>query len=575
MPRKIKHLRGPEVALPKLEVAEIALTTDTEKVFIGAPTGNVGLAKQKDMDQIVTKTNSLTEQLAEKAKQLGDVAFDKTPVKFVSHRGYWEEAPENTLPAYEKAIEKGFWGLEADICRTSDGVFILHHDDTVDRMTDGTGSIRNLTLDQIKAMTVDTGANIAKYPNLKVPTLEEFLLFCRKNGGVPLLDSRLNASDSEALLEIIRKHDMENRCIVMNSSLAALQSIRELSSTIPIHALFNFTSENIDLCVSLGANTSINVPFAQVTQVLVNEAHSKGIKVNCWTVITSADVKKYTDMGIDYISTDKITPVQNLTPFLTINSKNAFAKVSPFAEVAEAETIPLERWAWNDTYSLIHVNTAATGPIYGNTTIPLGTFKKGDLINLAFYYKKLSGSNPRMRLRFNNSDVLTLVDSVNEANTVKGSYLVPTSGEYSLFLGSVVGEYYIGDIQVETTKKTTVTDIENITKKIDTLYSNIDVTTLLQNSWSRYGVDMLNIAKSGNIVSINLTLTNPNATTATNTMLALPTGFRPSGRIIAKILTLTPGTEFLCSVGSNGVVAPYSSNIPANTPCVINLTFGV
>ena len=81
-------------------------------------------------------------------------------VRMTAHRGYSAMAPENTLPAFRLAGEYGFWGAECDTSPTADGVWIIMHDDTVDRMTDGEGKVKDLTYDEIRALTIDDGSNV-------------------------------------------------------------------------------------------------------------------------------------------------------------------------------------------------------------------------------------------------------------------------------------------------------------------------------------------------------------------------------------------------------------------------------
>jgi len=98
-----------------------------------------------------------------------------TPYVFVAaHRADWRYAPENSLQAIEHAISIGVDILEVDVQRTADGVLILMHDETVDRATSGKGKISDLTLAEIRALTLRTGAGTRT--KHKVPTLEEVLL---------------------------------------------------------------------------------------------------------------------------------------------------------------------------------------------------------------------------------------------------------------------------------------------------------------------------------------------------------------------------------------------------------------
>ena len=102
--------------------------------------------------------------------------------KIYGHRGAKGKYPENTLLSFHKAIEKGVDGLELDVHLTKDGEVVVIHDETLDRTTDGTGWIKDLTLEEIKE--VSAGSPFAHFPeyntswiNEKVPTLKELLQF--------------------------------------------------------------------------------------------------------------------------------------------------------------------------------------------------------------------------------------------------------------------------------------------------------------------------------------------------------------------------------------------------------------
>src|SRR3984885_10955009 len=90
----------------------------------------------------------------------------------ISHRGEHLHHPENTLPAFQAAIDAGADYFELDVRTTSDGKLVLMHDSTVDRTTNGTGEVHNLTFDQIRAL--DAGAKFSQnFVGTKIPTLDE------------------------------------------------------------------------------------------------------------------------------------------------------------------------------------------------------------------------------------------------------------------------------------------------------------------------------------------------------------------------------------------------------------------
>lgn len=224
-----------------------------------------------------------------------DLSINK--IKMIAHRGFSSKAPENTIPAYELAGMKNYWGAECDILETSDNHFVLMHDDTVDRTTNGSGEVSSMTLNQIKALTVDINAD---YNNLKVPTLEEYLTCCKKYAMVPIIEIK-TMKNIQNFVNIIRSYGYEDSCVVISFDNDLLKQLRSLSSVIKIQTLA-FVS--IEECLQY--NFDIDMAYAQVTKDFIQTAHENGLKVNVWTVNDTTTMDNLINMNIDYITTDKL-----------------------------------------------------------------------------------------------------------------------------------------------------------------------------------------------------------------------------------------------------------------------------
>ncbi|MEU3183930.1 glycerophosphodiester phosphodiesterase family protein [Streptomyces sp. NPDC006923] len=109
-------------------------------------------------------------------------------VMVVAHRGYWRGAPENSLRAIDLAVRKGAEVVEIDVQRTKDGHLVLMHDTSVDRTTDGTGNVADLTLAQIKALRLRAGlgGSQAVLTDDRVPTLDEVLAAVKNRAMINL-----------------------------------------------------------------------------------------------------------------------------------------------------------------------------------------------------------------------------------------------------------------------------------------------------------------------------------------------------------------------------------------------------
>ena len=234
-------------------------------------------------------------------------------VRMTAHRGYSAVAPENTLPAFRLAGEYGFWGTECDICNTTDGVWVIMHDDTVDRMTDGSGKVNEMTYDEIRALTVDAGNNVEQYPGTKVPTLTEYLDVCREYGLHPVIELKGNADyeqlDDLAALLSAREEKETFTIITFDRSFAA--RMKALMPETPVYLLIGGTTEEAFLegvlfCLDNGLD---GVDFASVWgEDIVKRVQSLGLKTMVWTVDDVETVERYYEWGVRDFTTNALTP---------------------------------------------------------------------------------------------------------------------------------------------------------------------------------------------------------------------------------------------------------------------------
>ena len=130
--------------------------------------------------------------------------------KIFAHRGSKGTHPENTLTSFKEAVRVGSDGIELDVHLTKDGHLVVIHDETVDRTTNGTGEIKNLTLAEIKEL--DAGSWFHnKYAGEKIPTLEEVLLLLSELG----FNGQLNI---ELKTDVIQYEGLVEKCLALQST---------------------------------------------------------------------------------------------------------------------------------------------------------------------------------------------------------------------------------------------------------------------------------------------------------------------------------------------------------------------
>ncbi len=227
--------------------------------------------------------------------------FKAWPVRFSLHRGAGRYAPENTLPAFEKAIRMGADFVEFDVRTTSDGKFYLLHDRTVDRTTDGSGPLTSLTSAMVDRLSAGSGFSRAQAP-IRVPTLDEFMTAIQ---GRAELYFDAKAISPEALAESVERHRLETRTVVYQSPdyLLRLKEINPRIRRLP-------PLRSVDHLEGLAATLkpyAVDASWEILSKDLISRCHALNIQVFSDALGRHERVEDYLqaiEWGIDLIQTD-------------------------------------------------------------------------------------------------------------------------------------------------------------------------------------------------------------------------------------------------------------------------------
>lgn len=238
-------------------------------------------------------------------------------IKGIMHRGGAGLAPENTLPAYKKSAEIFNYYVEGDIQWTSDQIPVLLHDATIDRTSDGTGAIADMTFAQ--ARTYDFGSWFSPaYTGTPIPSFEEVLRTMKNLGlhGVFEVKSAATTSQINGLFALLNRTGMVGKIQFDCIDTAVLHEIVSISPSQNVGRVVGaLSSAIIDQCVTLKTGQNkvvITAEHSTITEALVQESHEKGIDVVAWTVNTSADAVSAANKGVDGIVTDSLNIAQVL-----------------------------------------------------------------------------------------------------------------------------------------------------------------------------------------------------------------------------------------------------------------------
>lgn len=231
------------------------------------------------------------------------------PIYFTAHRGVTSVAPENTIPAYEEAVRLGYYSAECDIQRTKDGVWVLLHNDTVDKWFCEYGPIKDVTYAEASKYSFKGGSNFWAYDDLRIPTLDEFLDIFVGTNTRPQIEIKAETYDTlHEVVDAVVKKGLEESAIVISFDLQQLREIHKLNDKIELWYLVDrITEENIAEARSISDKVWLSANFDKNDRRSVQLALDSGIDVSYWTVNTVEDAKMMYDLGVRYLETDILT----------------------------------------------------------------------------------------------------------------------------------------------------------------------------------------------------------------------------------------------------------------------------
>lgn len=238
-----------------------------------------------------------------------------------AHRGASGTNPENTMLAFRAALEHGAEGFELDIHQTADGEIVVFHDDTLGRTTDGTGTVRERTLADLRGFDAgfrfspDAGRSFPfRGREVGIPTLQEVL---EAFPEVPLIleIKQSHPPLEEDLARLLREERAGGRCLVFSLEQAPLTRYRDLEPEQPT----GFGPDDVsDFLRRLGSDAwddyrppavAFAVPVTWhgtqiVSRPFVDAAHGFGCEVYVWTVNDPREMESLLELGVDGLITD-------------------------------------------------------------------------------------------------------------------------------------------------------------------------------------------------------------------------------------------------------------------------------
>jgi len=217
----------------------------------------------------------------------------------IGHRGAKGHEPENTLPSFQKALDLNVDGIELDVHVCKTGELIVIHDFTVDRTTNGSGTVSELTLSEIKALRIND--------HIEVPTLEEVLELVGKKCLINIeLKGRHTAKPVSHLIEkyILEKEYKYEDFIVSSFQREELEMMYLINPKVHLGVLSQASvTQALEWATAFSAK-AIHPHFSLLTEENVQKTQEQGFKIYTWTINETEDIERIKAYNIDGIITD-------------------------------------------------------------------------------------------------------------------------------------------------------------------------------------------------------------------------------------------------------------------------------
>lgn len=241
-----------------------------------------------------------------------------------AHRGAAGLAPENTLAAFELALEQGAEGIEFDVQLSEDGAPVVIHDESVDRTTNGTGAVQGYTLAELQRL--DASAGQAGFADARIPTLSQVLELAAPTSvaiNIELKNSEVDYPGlEEVVLAAVADFDLAERVVLSSFNHHSLRRLAKLGTDSQLAMLY---SDPLVKAWRYAARVGVAALHPPARYLLrrryVTRAHAAGLAVRPWVVNSEAVLRRMLEFGVDAVFTDR--------PDLALASRSAYLEGRP------------------------------------------------------------------------------------------------------------------------------------------------------------------------------------------------------------------------------------------------------
>ncbi len=277
-------------------------------------------------EEATTEEATTEEETTEQPEEEEEIEDDSEMFRLIAHRGFSGVAPENSMPAFQKAVEAGFKYIEFDIYRTKEDAeghaeWVISHDDNLERLFGVKKDIKDLTYDQIKQYKYIGGKNVDLYPNTHIATLQELIDYMAevKAMGIKVmwkleLKTLANTSEmqyfEEEIVNPLKIAGVYNNIKFISFHYSYLKKMREIDSSAKVGFLAKIMDEdyleyarkcNADEIVFKGTNDNTKPEY-------IKQAQDEGFKLGVYEIDTPVIMGAYYKQGVNIFTTNEVDP---------------------------------------------------------------------------------------------------------------------------------------------------------------------------------------------------------------------------------------------------------------------------
>ncbi len=227
--------------------------------------------------------------------------------KVWAHRGASAYAPENTIPAFKMAVEMGADGVELDVHMSSDGKLVVIHDETVDRTSNGSGRVVDMTCQELKAL--DFSCGMEGYANARIPTLKEVYGLLKPTGLQINVEIKADVvvyyGIWDELIKLEREMGMQGRILYSSFNHFVLMKLRELDPTAKIGLLYSHGMVDPWVYANYLHADAVHPHYLAAQAPGVIEGCKKnGVAIHAWTCNDEKVIRELAQAGVEAVITN-------------------------------------------------------------------------------------------------------------------------------------------------------------------------------------------------------------------------------------------------------------------------------